>query len=84
MQIWRWMYQDGFWVSDLGETFGKQNGLSQKFLDVARLVEGAGGRGHGTTQHSKDAAKHTWPRVQGDVCRIVAVRFCRVRVNATG
>jgi adenine C2-methylase RlmN of 23S rRNA A2503 and tRNA A37 len=33
LQLWRWMYADGCWISDMQQTFGVQNGFSQKFID---------------------------------------------------
>ena len=29
LHLWRWMYADGLWISDMQETVGVDNGLSQ-------------------------------------------------------
>ena len=38
--MWRWMYADGAWMSNMRDTVGVNSGLSQKFVDKARQVEG--------------------------------------------
>ena len=40
LQVWRWMYADGAWMSNMRDTVGVNSGLSQKFVDKARQVEG--------------------------------------------
>ena len=39
LQVWRWMYADGAWMSNMRDTVGVNSGLSQKFVDKARQVE---------------------------------------------
>eukprot|EP00775_Hariotina_reticulata_P001248 gene1248-1588_t len=43
LQLWRWMYYDHNWISSLQETLGRQNGLSQPFINLADPVSSVDG-----------------------------------------
>jgi 23S rRNA (adenine2503-C2)-methyltransferase len=67
LHIWRWLYADGNWIRDFGDTVGRQDGFGKAFFEMAsRLATCSGGLHLQSVHTANDGTRKMLFMMDGD------------------